>query len=164
MKGAKAPGPDGMTAFFFQKYWEIVGDQVTKEVQEFFRTKRMPTGWNYTEICLLPKTENPTKMTALRPISLCNVLFKIVSKVMVNRLKPFVPQIISSTQSAFVSERLISDNILVAHELVHGLKTHPQISRDYVAVKTDMYKAYDRVEWSFIRKMLTVLGFDPLWI
>ena len=146
VKGSSAPGEDGLTGIFYQKFWHIVGPSLTVEISEFFRSAVLPDGWNHTQLSLLPKILNPAKMQDMRPISLCSVQYKIVSKILCNRLKVFLPSIISETQGAFVSGCLISDNIIIAHEMVHGLRTKDKIAEEWMAIKTDMSKAYDRVE------------------
>lgn len=129
IKSDSSPGADGMTGNFFQHYWNITGQQVTKEVKEFFNGGEIASEWNFTQICLLPKKPNPHLMTDLRPIRLCSVVYKIISNVLCNRLKNVLPHIISPEQGAFVAGRLISDNLLIAHEMIHGLKTNPNCKK-----------------------------------
>ena len=99
-----------------------------------------------------------------RPISLCNVLYKIFSKVLANRLERILLSIITEHQSAFTKNRLISDNILVAFETLHSMNTHKSSKHGYMALKLDMSKAYDRVEWSFLESTMRKLGFNERWI
>ncbi|KAK9921713.1 hypothetical protein M0R45_030213 [Rubus argutus] len=159
MGPTKAPGPDGMPPIFYQKYWSVVGDDVIATCLGFLNGSRGVEELNHTLIALIPKVANPKKVTEFRPISLCNVIYKIISKTLANRLKTVLSDVISEFQSAFVPNRLIHDNVVAAFEILHNLKRRGRKSRQKVAVKLDMAKAYDRVEWRFIRRMLEVMGF-----
>ena len=121
MEPTKAPGLDGMNAIFYQKFGHIVGTDVTHVVLDFLNNGNMLTDINYTHIVLIPKIKSLEKMSNYRPISLCNVIYKIISKVLANKLKVVLPQLISPTQSAFVPGRLITDIVLVAYETLHAM-------------------------------------------
>jgi hypothetical protein len=160
----KAPGIDGMPSIFYKASWEVVGEKVTAEVLEVLNGGPMPEGWNDTCVVLIPKTKHPESMKDLRPISLCNVVYKLVSKVLANRLKKILPDVISPNQGAFVPGRLITDNILLAYECTHFMKHKRNGKEGFAAVKLDMSKAYDRVEWIFLEMMMRKMGFDERWI
>jgi hypothetical protein len=117
----KAPGPDRTPSQFFQQNWAVMKDDVTKAVKDFFSKGVMPEGMNDTVIVLIPKGNNPECLEDYRPISLRNVTYKIISKCLVNRLWPFLDGLISETQSAFVPERLITDNAVIAFECFHKI-------------------------------------------
>ena len=114
---------------------------------------------NYTFLTLIPKVKNPETIVQFRSISLSNVIYKILSKVIVNRLKPFLNSIISEAQSAFMADRVITDNILIAFESLHHMKTQCSGKTGFMALKLDMSNAYDRVEWVFLEKILLKMGF-----
>ena len=94
MHPTKSPGPDGMSPVFFQRYWDIVGPNVVDCVLNILRIGVIPYGLNDTYICLIPKVNCPQKMTEFKPISLCNVIYKLVSKVLPNRLKKILLEVI----------------------------------------------------------------------
>lgn len=119
---------------------------------------------NSTFIALIPKLNAPTFVSDFRLISLCNVLYKIVSKVITNRLKHIIPMIISDNQSTFISGRSITDNILLAHELLHSMQRGRRGKLGRMALKLDMSKAYDKVEWEYLKVVLKRLGFHDHWV
>lgn len=142
----KAPRPDGMIPAFFQRYWHIVGDDVYKVLKHFFSTSEILQGLNNTNIVLIPKKKNPAEVGDLRHIALCNVLMKIITKVMANRMKGLLNMVITDTQTAFIPGRLISDKIMVSYEIMHYLKGKKYGKEGYMTLKLDMSKAYDRIE------------------
>ena len=159
----KALGPDGMPLLFFQHFWPTCGAVVSKMVLDFLNQGISPLNFNETHIVLIPKIKEPKRVTDYRPISLCNVTYKIVSKVIANRLKKILPSIISETQSAFVHGRLITDNVLVAFETMHHISNKKSGKVGEMARKLDMSKAYDTVGWEYLEKIMKKLGFDERW-
>ena len=164
MAPLKAPGPDGMPPLFFQSFWHLIGDDVSKVVLDCLNSCHIPEEFNFTYVTLIPKVKNPEKISEFRPISLCNVIYKLISKVLANRLKPLLPLIVSENQSAFQAGRVITDNILMAFETLHYMKNHQSGNTSFMALKLDMSKAYDRVEWSFMKGLLEKMGFHRKWV
>ena len=117
----KALGPDGMPPLFFQHFWSTCDEVVTSTVLDFLNHGMSPPNFNETHIVLIPKIKESRHVSNYRPISLCNVAYKIASKAIANKLKKKFPSIISDTQSAFVHGRLITDNVLVAFETMHHI-------------------------------------------
>lgn len=159
MHPTKAPGPDGMPVLFYKKYWPIVGKEVTSYVLNILNNGAPIEQINHTHVVLIPKKKVCQSTKDYRPISLCNVLYKLVSKVISNRLKLVLPKVISESQSAFVRGSLITDNVLVAYEMFHYLRKKKKGAKGFMVMKLYMSKAYDRVEWAFIRSMMLKLGF-----
>jgi hypothetical protein len=164
MHPLKSPGPDGFSACFYQNSWHTVQREVCHAVLDFLSCDVFDEEINATNIALISKVSNPTRITEFRPISLCNVIYKLIAKVLANRLKKVLPAIISFTQSAFVLGRLITDNILVAFEALHTMDGRMKGREGYMALKLDMSKAYDRVEWDFLELMMRKIGFNERWI
>ncbi|KAJ9536716.1 hypothetical protein OSB04_un000101 [Centaurea solstitialis] len=161
----RAPGSDGYTASFFKAAWSVVGKDVEMAVQDFFYRGRLARQVNHTAICLLPKHANASKVTDFRPISLCTVLYKCIAKIISWRIKESLDFLVSPNQSAFIPGRRISDNIMMAYELVQGYDRQNGPPR--CSFKIDIQKAYDSVDWCFLCTILDRMGFHPImrhWI
>jgi len=123
LKSSAAPSPDGLPAMFYQSFWDTIGHDIIYLVLSILNSNIDPGNINYTFICLIPKLNNPQLPSDFRLIALCNVILKIVTKTISNRIKNILPNIISSQQSAFLPGRLISYNTLLAYEAFHYLKS-----------------------------------------
>lgn len=118
----KAPGPDDFSALFYQKYWNLVKGETCKEILNALNSGFINHSLNATQIILIPKIKEPLRVHDFRPISLCNVGMKIITKAIGNRLKNILQVIISRFQSAFLKGRIITDNIIIAQELAHTIR------------------------------------------
>ncbi|XP_019156592.1 PREDICTED: uncharacterized protein LOC109153209 [Ipomoea nil] len=160
----KSPGPDGMSPAFFQHFWPVIGHDLTLFLIQCVEQKQFPPGFNDSHIVLIPKKPVPEKVSDLRPIALCNVVYKILAKMLANRMKVTLDHVVSQTQSAFVPDRLLTDNIILAGEVGHFLRRKTGGLQGWAALKLDMAKAYDRMEWAFLEGMVRVMGFDNGWV
>jgi hypothetical protein len=163
MGSTKAPGPDGFTALFYKKYWNIVKKVVISSVWDFFGNNHLLQEHNHTFIALIPKLLGASSVHHFRPISLCNIVYKIISKILATRFKGLLHRFISPNQFAFVPSRTIQDSIVMAHELLHTVNSK-RGRGGLMAIKIDMEKAFDRMEWAFLLAILSKLGFHPTWI
>ena len=164
MAPLKVPGSDEMPPLFFQHFWSTVDKDVTSSILSWLNLGILPHPINHTFITLIPKTNNPEYVHQYRLISLCNVLYKIFSKVLANCLKTLLPTIITEHQLAFTKDKLISDNILVTLETLHCMHKHNSGTLKFMALKLDMSKTYDRVEWAFLEDLIRKMGFNERWI
>lgn len=128
-------------------------------VKNFFTKRHIPNKFNHTNLVLIPKKMHNEYPSDYRPIALCNVLYKVLTKILANRIKPILHRLISPNQSAFVAGRQISDNVITAKELFHSMRKM-RGREGALAIKIDMSKAYDRVEWTFLQSTLHKFGFS----
>ncbi|KAG7544019.1 Ribonuclease H domain [Arabidopsis thaliana x Arabidopsis arenosa] len=159
----KAPGPDGFQPVFYQQCWDVIGDSVTSFVLRFFETAELPSELNDALVVLIAKVTKPEKITQFRPISLCNVLFKTITKTMVMRLKKIMPKLIGPAQSSFIPGRLSADNIVVVQEAVHSMR-RKKGRKGWMLLKLDLEKAYDRIRWDFLEDTLRAAGLPDTWV
>ena len=162
MQDLKAPGPDGFLAIFYKKCWPTVSDAVINAVTSFFTKGTMPREVNCSLIVLIPKISNPSTVNHFRPISLCNVIYKIISKLLTTKLRLHLDKIISPAQSAFIPNRWIAENQVIVQEILHSFKPR-KTKPGLMAIKIDLQKAYDRVSCSFIHAVLLHLGFNEVF-
>nr|XP_023895781.1 uncharacterized protein LOC112007645 [Quercus suber] len=153
LKPFKAPGPDGLHASFFQRFWLVVGKSVVEEIGKIFSERKMPEYLNRTHITLIPKIQELETLGNYCLISLCNTVYKVVTKIIVVRVRPFLDKLISPLQSAFVPRRKSVDNAIIVQEIIHS-RSKKRGNVGYMALKIDLEKAYDKLEWSFIREMM----------
>lgn len=119
----KAPGPDGLQAIFYHKYWNIIGADICYFVKDCFAKNTIPSDINKTLITLIPKSDNPDTIKMFRPISLCNVTYKIITKIIVARLRPLLDKIVNPFQISFIPGRSTTDNIIITQEMLHTLRS-----------------------------------------
>ncbi|KAK4286586.1 hypothetical protein QN277_003122 [Acacia crassicarpa] len=155
----KAPGVDGFPPIFFQKNWEVVGADMCAFVKSAFSGEGDIANANKTLISLIPKVEHPLRVEHFRPISLCTVQYKCITKIISQRLRGVMEDLISPFQSSFIPGRHIQDNIVVGQEILHKMKL-AKGKRGIMTMKIDLEKAYDRLEWSFLKMVLEEAGFE----
>lgn len=154
----KASGPDGFQPVFFRRYWHIVSKDIWFLVAAAFSTGHIEEHLTKTLIVPIPKVDDPKCLKDFRPISLCNVLLKLITKILVRRVRPYLDDLIGPLQSSFIPNRGTSDNALIAQEIVHHMYKKKGKS-GFLMFKIDFEKAYDRVDWEFLRLTLSDFGF-----
>lgn len=163
MHPTKAPDPNGMPPPFFQCHCHIIGPSTSKALLSTLNLSQIPNVLNHTFITLIPKKKQPQIVADYHSISHCNVFYKLSSKVISNRLRAFLPLVIFDSQSTFVPERQITNNILVTYEVIHFLKEKTKSKQDFMSLKLDISKVYNHMKWGYLECTLVVLGF-PNWI
>ncbi|XP_065859834.1 uncharacterized protein [Euphorbia lathyris] len=158
----KAPGIDGIPASFYHKHWDTVKEGIYSFIIGVFSGSNDIRLVNKTLLVLIPKIEKPSSFLQMRPISLCNVLYKAITKIVANRIRRILPEIISQNQGSFVPGRQMMDNVVIAQEMVHSMKMRKG-KKGIVALKLDLEKAYDRLNWSFLLDSLKRAGIPENW-
>ena len=156
----KSPSPDGVNLGFIKDFWEDIKGDIMRFISEFHRNGKLSRGINSTFITLIPKVDSPQQLNEFRPIALVGCLYKILSKVLANRLRLIIGRVVSDTQTAFVKDRQILDGILIANEVVNEAQ---KLNKELMLFKVDFEKAYDSVDWSYLDTVMNKMAFPVLW-
>ncbi|GKV53298.1 hypothetical protein SLEP1_g59830, partial [Rubroshorea leprosula] len=157
---SKAPGPDGFNFKFIREMWDTIKDDMMGFVDDFHKNGKLVRGANNSFIVLIPKVMNPQKIEEFRPISLISVMYKVIVKLLANRICSVLDGIIGENQMAFIKGRQMVDSIVIANETINEAKRKKKAS---FLFKIDFEKVYDKVCWEFLDYMMSRMGFDPKW-
>lgn len=161
LPAGKAPGVDAIPAEFYQAMWDDISSDIFSFVSESVHTAHIEAELNISKVALLPKSEDRSRVQNFRPISLLNTLYKIVAKVYANQMKPLLHHWILPSQTGFVPNMCILDNIFLAFEAIEWTLENKQ---ELSMILLDFEKAYDRVNWTFLRHTMAKMGFNDTWI
>lgn len=164
MHPSKAHGLDGLSPAFYQDHWGVVGKRVITTCLSILNDGANVSVLNHTVVVLILKNKNPQAVSEYRPISLCNVIYKILAKVLANRLKGVLHAVISCSQSALIPNKLITNDVILGYECLHKLRSCKLRKGGIVALKLNISKAYDKVEWIFLKNVMIRLGFSERWV
>lgn len=157
---SKSPGPDGFNFKFIKAAWNLIKSEVYLTIEEFWKTGKLPKGSNVAFIALIAKTENPNDFKDFRPISMVGCIYKIISKLLANRLKSVMNELIGPYQSAFIEGRQILDGALIVGELLDSCKKN---KTEAIILKLDFHKAFDSISWAFLDWVLSQMNFPSKW-
>eukprot|EP00253_Pinus_taeda_P021443 PITA_21443 len=161
MQQDKAPGPDGFTVAFFRNHCETIKKDYIRMVKNVFLKHKMGNNTKSSHLALIPKDLNPLSFDRFRPISLCNVSYKIITKILANRLKKLLPFLISENQGGFVPSRQITDNVILIQEAIHSSINRKESG---MIIKLDMANAFDRVNHYLLKEVLRKFGISNNFI
>lgn len=161
MEPDKAPGPDGFSIHFYRICWELIKPDLLKMIRGFMRKAKVGGGINSTFLALIRKETNRGSFDRYRLISLCNSSYKIVAKLLANRIKPLLQKLISPSQGGFVKGRHILDNVIQVQEALHSSHSRKEQG---MLIKLDMCNAFDRVNHSFLYRVLSSFRFNQDFI
>ncbi|GAU30291.1 hypothetical protein TSUD_385120 [Trifolium subterraneum] len=156
----KSPGPDGVNIGFFKDFWDLLKVDLLNFFAEFHRNGVLTKGINSTFIALIPKVECPLKVSEFRPIALVSSIYKILAKVLANRLRSVIGNVVGESQTAFIKDRQILDGILIANEVVDDARRG---KKDLLLFKVDFEKTYDSVDWGYLDEVMLKMNFPNLW-